>query len=321
MDHAQTVKVDEIVQQALGICRTELGMAGHELYVSIMPHVYIVGNPKALANRLAQLIYRAANQVAASSIHILTKLDSKDVEIVVRDNPDFITPHRVRDAFIQRRSAEDIDLNNISASDPSTSHKGTNRSNTDVIDKDDDDQPTMQKIDADTFIRSAHDSIGSEYVLRIPTTPPPILKSKLNNAAKKLAQKKRRILVVDDNHDVATTLATALQISGYDTKTAHDGSTALSTVLAFTPHVVLLDIDLPGMNGLQVARSIRAIGTPGKPLLIALTGQGGLENKQRAHSAGFDKHYTKPADVRDIIKFIEESFLLAEESSKHINGV
>ncbi|HEY3698997.1 MAG TPA: response regulator [Spongiibacteraceae bacterium] len=297
MDYAQTVKVDDIVQQALSICRTELGMAGHELYVSIMPHVYIVGNPKALADRLALLIQRVANQVAASPIHILTKLDSKDVEIVVRDNPDFIAPHRIRDAFIQRRSAADIDLDNIN----------TNYSNTDVIDKIDDDQPMTQKIDADIFIRSTQDSIGSEYVLRIPTTPPPVLKSKLNSASKKSALKKRRILVVDDNHDVATTLATALQISGYDTKTAHDGATALSTALSFAPHVVLLDIDLPGMNGLQVARSIRAINTPGKPLLIALTGQGGLENKQRAHNAGFDKHYTKPADVRDIIEFIERS--------------
>ena len=294
MEKSRAVKVDEIVHRAIDTCRAEPGMAEREVYASIMPHVYVVGAPYVLIDRLVKLIQHVANTGITNTIHVMTRLDSKDVEIVVRDNADFIAPSMAHDAFVQRRSADENLTDSAAATEKNT--VATEKSPDNFAARD------------DLFMRPAQDALGNEYVLRLPTTPPPTLRPKMARGASNSSLHKLRILVVDDNLDVANTLATALQISGYNTQTAHDGLSAIKAAIDFVPQVILLDIDLPGMNGLQVARSVRALGMKERPLLIALTGQGSSDDKQRARNAGFDRHYTKPADVRDIIEFITDSF-------------
>ncbi len=106
-----------------------------------------------------------------------------------------------------------------------------------------------------------------------------------------------RVLVVDDNEDAADTLTVLLEMLGLQVRCARDGTQALEAARDFQPAVVLLDIGLPGMDGYEVARALRADPSLGGTRLVALTGWGGEEDRRRALAAGFDHHLTKPVDL------------------------
>ena len=115
----------------------------------------------------------------------------------------------------------------------------------------------------------------------------------------------RRVLVVDDNVDAAESTAAFLRLEGHEVKAVHDGLQALASLKVFDPHVVVLDIGLPGLDGYAVARQLRSRGDTSHVLLIALTGYGQKEDRTRAAEAGFDYHFVKPADPREIQVAIE----------------
>jgi signal transduction histidine kinase/ActR/RegA family two-component response regulator len=106
-----------------------------------------------------------------------------------------------------------------------------------------------------------------------------------------------KILVADDNRDAADSLALILRGIGHEVLVAYAGNEALDSARREKPDVCILDIGMPQMNGLEVARSIRAEPWGKAVLLIALTGWGQREDKEAARSAGFDDHFTKPVDV------------------------
>ncbi len=115
-----------------------------------------------------------------------------------------------------------------------------------------------------------------------------------------------RILVVDDNFDAAKMLAMLLRITGNTVHTAHDGVEAFAMAQELRPEIVLLDIGLPKMNGYDVARAIRNEPWGEKVALVAMTGWGMEEDKQRATHAGFDRHMVKPVDAQLLIKLLPE---------------
>jgi signal transduction histidine kinase/DNA-binding response OmpR family regulator len=115
----------------------------------------------------------------------------------------------------------------------------------------------------------------------------------------------RRVLVVDDNADAADSIAAYLRLEGHVVKTATDGHEALECMQVFAPQVVVLDIGLPGVSGYEVARKLREDGSTRDALLIAVTGYGQKEDRVRAAESGFDCHFVKPADPRDIQATIE----------------
>ena len=120
----------------------------------------------------------------------------------------------------------------------------------------------------------------------------------------------RRVLVVDDNRDAAESTAAFLRTEGHEVKAVHDGNEALSCLKVFDPHVVVLDIGLPGLDGYAVARQLRERGDTNHALLIAMTGYGQAEDRQRAVEAGFDYHFVKPTDPRQIQLAIEKGRVL-----------
>ena len=115
----------------------------------------------------------------------------------------------------------------------------------------------------------------------------------------------RRVLVVDDNRDSADTLAELVRIWGHDVRTANDGPAALECARRFRPQVVLLDVGLPGMDGYELARRLRAEGLAGD-VLVSVTGYGQDEDRRRAAEAGFDLHLTKPVDPAQLRALLEE---------------
>ena len=114
------------------------------------------------------------------------------------------------------------------------------------------------------------------------------------------------MLVVDDNADAAETVAEALRTYGYDAVTAGDAVTALATVGDEPPSAALLDLGLPPINGFELARALRS-RFPGRPLrLIAVTGYGQQDDRQRSREAGFDAHLVKPVDLLSLHRLLAE---------------
>ncbi|MGV3722645.1 MAG: response regulator, partial [Actinomycetota bacterium] len=131
-----------------------------------------------------------------------------------------------------------------------------------------------------------------------PADPDPAIETPGENS------RERVVLVVDDNVDGALTMAEIIQTWGCETRVAHSGPDALNLAAEHQPTTVLLDIGMPGMDGYEVARRLRArereaSDAPGssRMLIIALTGYGQDNDRQRAWEAGFDQHFTKPVDL------------------------
>ncbi len=114
----------------------------------------------------------------------------------------------------------------------------------------------------------------------------------------------RRILIVDDNSDAADSLALLLRLNGHNTQSVYLPEEALDRTLKFRPQIVLLDIGLPGIDGYEVARRIRACDEAIK--LIALTGYGQRDDIERARAAGFDAHLIKPVDFAALDRLLAE---------------
>ncbi len=110
----------------------------------------------------------------------------------------------------------------------------------------------------------------------------------------------RRILIVDDNVEAALTLAELLALSGHETHVAHDGPTAVDTARRLRPDVAILDIGLPGFDGFEAARRLRAEPELRGLLLVALSGWVQPDDRARSREAGFDHHLAKPVQLRSL---------------------
>lgn len=110
----------------------------------------------------------------------------------------------------------------------------------------------------------------------------------------------KRILVVDDNVDGAISLQLFLEMLGHTVRVAHSGLEALEEVHKEMPEVIFLDIGLPGMNGYEVARLIRAMPNGVTPRVFAVTGWGSERDKEMSIEAGCNKHLTKPVDLNEV---------------------
>jgi CheY-like chemotaxis protein len=109
------------------------------------------------------------------------------------------------------------------------------------------------------------------------------------------------VLVVDDLDDAADSLATLLEMSGFPARAVTSGEAALAAVAADPPDVVILDLLMPGTDGWEVARRLRAGGPAGRPLLVALTGCDGREDRRRAAEAGIDVFLLKPIEPAALV--------------------
>lgn len=118
-----------------------------------------------------------------------------------------------------------------------------------------------------------------------------------------------KVLIVDDNQDAAEVLQLVLQAMGHDVVIAHSGEEALA--VAYTaPALLFLDIGLPGMDGYELARRLRANLATASSKLIALTGYGQAEDRERARQAGFDHFLVKPVKLTDVLSIFEGNTLV-----------
>jgi signal transduction histidine kinase len=145
---------------------------------------------------------------------------------------------------------------------------------------------------------------GSEFVVRLPIVGEGALSDRTSDNDNEEPTSNLRILAVDDNKDAAATLAILLRRMGNQVRTAHDGDEAVRAAREFLPHVVLLDIGLPKMNGYEVARTLRAETWGKNMILIAVTGWGQHEDKRKSEEAGFDRHLVKPVAPESLMNLL-----------------
>jgi two-component system CheB/CheR fusion protein len=166
---------------------------------------------------------------------------------------------------------------------------------------------------------SAGPGKGSEFVIYLPVAPGSESKREKDEPAAAGVTYKSvcRILVVDDNMDSAESMATLLKLEGHDVRVAYDGMAAVESALSFRPHVVLLDIGLPGLDGYEVARRLRSLNEMKDMFLIALTGYGRTEDRVRALTSGFNYHITKPVDPEELDMIIKKVTPSCPDESAH----
>lgn len=116
-----------------------------------------------------------------------------------------------------------------------------------------------------------------------------------------------RVLIVDDHPDAAESLAIVLSSEGYDVQTSCDGGEAFEAIERWRPRVALLDLDLPTLGGLELARRARELPFGAEMFLAALTGYGRESDRQSSHDAGFDAHLVKPVDPAALLQLLEQA--------------
>jgi len=160
-------------------------------------------------------------------------------------------------------------------------------------------------------VRSAGAGLGTTFTLRLPLAEggtEPAAGADAGAAlpdATPAVQGGLRIVVADDNVDAANILTAVLQAGGHAAEPVHDGLQALRRIVALRPDLAILDIGMPGLNGYEVARKVRAIPGTGNMVLVALTGWGGELDRERSKEAGFDAHLTKPAAMDDLERLLQ----------------
>ncbi len=138
---------------------------------------------------------------------------------------------------------------------------------------------------------------GSEFIVRIPRIKPPVVLGSPSEASK-------RVLIVDDDDDSAETLSLLVESMGFEPQCATDGLAGLQAIKTESFHAVLLDLGLPGISGLEIARRLR-VEVADPPALIAITGYGQASDRQASLEAGFRFFFTKPVDVSELQRVLE----------------
>jgi two-component system CheB/CheR fusion protein len=145
---------------------------------------------------------------------------------------------------------------------------------------------------------------GSEFLIRLPVTDVNTPLPAVRPVAATTAPSNQKVLIIDDNIDAADSLCALLRDSGFTCASALDGPSGLNTVTSFEPDAILLDLGLPGLDGYEVARRIRALPDGDRYLIVALTGYGEDRDRRQSSESGFDAHLVKPVELEQLLPIL-----------------
>jgi signal transduction histidine kinase/ActR/RegA family two-component response regulator len=157
---------------------------------------------------------------------------------------------------------------------------------------------------------------GTEFIVALPLAEETADDPPCHPLSGEPAFQARRVLVVDDNRDAANSLGSLLRILGATVYVVHDGPSALREFAAIRPDIVLLDIGMPGMDGHEVIRRIKQMPASKGVTMVALTGWGQTNDRQRTRAEGFDHHLTKPLDIQELHALVQSLDLRRNETSQ-----
>ena len=154
----------------------------------------------------------------------------------------------------------------------------------------------------DVRVDSGGPGQGAEFVVRLPLDPTPAAgRSEARPPPRHLP---RRVLIIEDNIDAAESMRDVLALAGHEIAMAHDGRDGLAKARELRPEFIVCDIGLPGLDGFEVARTLRADATFAHTLLVALSGYAQPEDVSRATTAGFDLHLAKPPNLKRLAEIL-----------------
>jgi len=282
--HAESVDIAGVIARAVETSRPLIETRKHELTVVLPPQpLRVRGDAVRLAQVVSNLLNNAAKYTEEGGrIQLSAANDGGEVVLRVRDNGVGIPPHMLSSIF-ELFTQVDRSLDRA---------QGGLGIGLTLVHK----LVEMHGGRVEAF--SGGTNQGSEFVVHLPLLsgegmPAPLFDGVLPASGE---SRRSRVLIVDDNADGARSLSMLLEMGGHEVRTCYDGPAALTEAELFCPEVVLLDIGLPGMDGFEVARRLRAREASPRPLLVALTGYGQAEDVRRSREAGFDHHLVKPAD-------------------------
>jgi PAS domain S-box-containing protein len=281
----EPVEMATVVARAVETSQPVLDAEGHRLTVAVPPEpLWVDGDPVRLAQVVSNLLNNAAKYTErGGQVWLTAAREGGEAVVRVRDSGIGIAPQllpRLFDMFFQaeRRTKDSQGGLGIGLSlvrGIVEQHGGTVEAQSEGLGK------------------------GSEFVVRLPLLVKDEDRADQGDANRAPPGKPapRRVLVVDDNVDAADSLAMLLRLQGQDVHVAYDGPSALAQAEADPPDIAFLDLGMPKMDGYELARSFRTHPTLKGVLLVALTGWGLPEDRQRTKEAGFDRHLVKPVEA------------------------
>ncbi len=287
---AECFELTDIVNNAVETSRPLIESRGQELIITqAATPQWIRGDRVRLAQVLSNLLNNAAKYTGeGGKITLSITAEGSDVVIEVNDNGIGIAPDMLPHIF---------DL--FTQADHSLAHsQGGLGIGLTLVRR-------LVEIHGGTIAAtSAGLGQGSSFTVRLKALPINSSASAPPLAQSALPQPKLRILIVDDYADAAESLTMLLQMEGHEAETADCGMEALRKAQSFRPQVVLLDIGLPDLDGYEVAKRLRALPETRDAILIALTGYGQTDDRERSESAGFNHHLLKPLNFSELAAFL-----------------
>ncbi len=278
----QPVELLPIVEQAVEAARARYGSLDHELTVTLPTQpVYLSADPARLAQVIGNLLNNACKftdprghiglTVTRDGAQAIVRVRDDGIGIAAEQLPHLFTMFTQADTSLERtRDGLGIGLTLVKA--VAEMHGGTVEARSDGLGR------------------------GSEFEVRLPVLEEASATIAPAAEDEPTTRVGHRILIVDDNRDGADSLAMLLEAFGHETHQAHDGVEAIDAAERVRPDVMLLDIGLPKLNGYEVCRRIREQPWGEDLMIVALTGWGQDEDRQRSLDAGFDTHLVKPVD-------------------------
>jgi PAS domain S-box-containing protein len=287
----EKVSVRTILEMAVEASKPAIE-AGHHTLTYTIPEQEIVmyADPTRLAQTVSNLLNNAAKYTPDHGrIDLRVGLSHSDIEIVVEDNGLGI-PREMQDKVFQLfgqinrtldRAQGGLGIGLALVRNLIELHGGTVTASSEGPGK------------------------GSTFTILLPHSLITSTTTHTEQRSQEVPQgSKRKILIVDDNVDAAQSLSMLAELLGHATALAYTGPEALAKFSEFKPEVIFLDIGLPGMSGFEVAQSIKASHPIPPPYVVAVTGWGTEETKQKARAAGFDEHLTKPVEIAAVERIL-----------------
>jgi signal transduction histidine kinase len=280
----RTTELADIVASALETARRKLDAGGHEVRIELPDEpVMLDADPVRIAQVLANLLDNAAKYTPGGGlIRMTARHDARQVTISVHDNGRGIAPEmlpRVFDLFVQAGSLTGEGQDGLGI--------GLSLART-----------LTQMHGGSIEARSNGPGEGSEFIVRLPTSdsagPLPASALDTSDTGEVADACAARVLVVDDNVDAADSLGMMLRHMGHEARVVYDGRSALRAADERAPDIVLLDVNLPDMDGYAVAGCLRSDSRLLATSIVAVTGRGQEVDRQRTRDAGFHGHLTKP---------------------------
>ena len=273
-----------VIRSAVENSRPAIDAGGHELAVSLPPGPVIL---EADAVRLAQIFGNLLNNAAkytdpGGRIWLDARLDPDEVTVSVRDTGIGLPPDQLSTIF---EMFSQIDRSETRA-------RGGLGIGLSLV------RSLVALHGGSIEARSAGLGAGSEFIVRLPRAAATGDGDPAHaEPSRPVSGAGHRILIADDNRDAADSLAALLELMGAQVRVAYDGQAALAAFEEYEPAAMLLDIGMPGMDGYEVARCVRAHPAGRDVILVALTGWGQEKDRLRTQMAGFDRHLLKPVTI------------------------